>query len=151
MIFPATTVSFSIRSPSLAKDTSSPASEARSLFKIGEKGGSLPNAAIARSDSLVSGVDTAGAEVVSTIPIYSWLSDETRKYYRPATSRSRAGRNTRFNPVSADAAAEDRAPLAWRTRECADDPPASRNGALPAARRDPRNPRRSYLPEHPWP
>ena len=64
-MFPATTVSFSIRSPSLAKDTSSPASEASSLFRIGEKGGSLPNAAIARCESLASGVNPAGAETVS--------------------------------------------------------------------------------------
>ncbi len=43
-IFPARTVSFSIRSAAFAKDTSSLARLAIKRFKIGEKGGSFPNA-----------------------------------------------------------------------------------------------------------
>src|SRR5258708_1109188 len=48
-MFPARTVSFSIRSATLAKDTSSFARLAIKRFRIGEKGGSFPNATRALS------------------------------------------------------------------------------------------------------
>ena len=82
MMFPATTVSFSIKSPSFEKDTSSPAREASSLFRIGENGGSLPNAPSARCDSLASELDMTGAEVVSTIEDLTRLSAEIGEDYR---------------------------------------------------------------------
>ena len=82
MMFPATTVSFSIRSPSLENDTSSPAREASSLFRIGEKGGSLPNAPIARSRQFGTRSGYTGAEVVSTIENLPRLSAEFGEDYR---------------------------------------------------------------------
>src|SRR5260221_1350776 len=48
-IFPARTVSFSIRSATFAKDTSSLARLAIKRFRIGEKGGSFPSATNALS------------------------------------------------------------------------------------------------------
>ncbi len=53
------------------------------------------------------------------------------------------------NPASAAAAAEGRERPGWRTRGCADDPPASRTAAPRADHRGWRNPRRSCPQELP--